>query len=124
MKQQQSTPKCTRYDQETRTMREINKMIQALTTEERNEMFDLAERDDEETKGKEFFLRRAESTTVSPTLNIHSTCSTIYGSIDNKLLKVPVTLIYENGTSGILKVNNKALIDSGSEGEFIDQNFA
>ena len=71
-----------------------------------------------------FFLRRAESTTVSPTLNIHSTCSTIHGSIDNKLLEVPVTLIYEHGTSGISKVNNKALIDSGSEGEFIDQNFA
>ena len=71
-----------------------------------------------------FFLRRAESTTVSPTLNIHSTCSTIHGSIDNKLLEVPVTLIYENGTSGISKVDNKALIDSGSEGEFIDQNFA
>jgi hypothetical protein len=35
-----------------------------------------------------------------------------------------VTLIYEHGTSGILKVDNKALIDSGSEGEFIDQNFA
>ena len=68
-----------------------------------------------------FFLRRAESTTVSPTLNIHSTCSTIHSSIDNKLLEVPVTLIYENGTS---KVDNKALIDSGSEGEFIDQNFA
>ena len=62
--------------------------------------------------------------TVSPTLNIHSTCSTIHGSIDNKLLKVPVTLIYENGTSGISKVDNKALIDSGSEGKFIDQNFA
>ena len=28
--------------------REINKMIQALTTEERNEMFDLAEKDDVE----------------------------------------------------------------------------
>ena len=62
--------------------------------------------------------------TVSPTLSIHSTCSTIHGSIDNKLLKVPVTLIYEHGTSGISKVDNKALIDSGSEGEFIDQNFA
>ena len=62
--------------------------------------------------------------TVSPTLSIHSTCSTIHGSIDNKLLKVPVTFIYEHGTSGILKVDNKALIDSGSEGEFIDQNFA
>ena len=61
--------------------------------------------------------------TVSPTLNIHSTCSTIHGSIDNKLLEVPVTLIYESRTSGILKVNNKALIDSGSEGEFINQNF-
>ena len=71
-----------------------------------------------------FYLRRAESTTVSPTLNIHSTCSTIHGSIDNKLLEVPVTLIYEHGTSGISKVDNKALIDSGSEGEFIDQNFA
>ena len=71
-----------------------------------------------------FFLRRAESTTVSPTLNILSTCSTIHGSIDNKLLEVPVTLIYEHGTSGISKVDNKALIDSGSEGEFIDQNFA
>ena len=44
--------------------------------------------------------------------------------MDNKLLEVPVTLIYESGTSGILKVDNKALIDSGSEGEFIDQNFA
>ena len=63
-------------------------------------------------------------TTVSPTLNIHRTCSTIHGSLDNKLLKVPVTLIYKNGTSGISEVNNKALIDSGSEGEFIDQNFA
>ena len=71
-----------------------------------------------------FYLRRAESTTVSPTLNIHSTCSTIHGSIDNKLLEIPVTLIYEHGTSGISKVDNKALIDSGSEGEFIDQNFA
>ena len=71
-----------------------------------------------------FFLRRAESMTVSPTLNIHSTCSTIHSSIDNKLLEVPVTLIYENGTSGISKVDNRALIDSGSEGKFIDQNFA
>ena len=62
--------------------------------------------------------------TVSPTLNIHRTCSTIHSSLDNKLLKVPVTLIYEIGTSGISKVDNKALIDSGSEGEFIDQNFA
>ena len=62
--------------------------------------------------------------TVSPTLNIHHTCSTIHGSLDNKLLEVPVTLIYENGTSGISKVNNKALIDSGSEGKFINQNFA
>ena len=62
-------------------------------------------------------------TTVSP-LNIHHTCSTIHGLLDNKLLEVPVTLIYENGTSGISKVDNKALIDSGSEGEFIDQNFA
>ena len=35
-----------------------------------------------------------------------------------------MTLIYENGTSGISKVDNKALIDSGSEGKFIDQNFA
>ena len=35
-----------------------------------------------------------------------------------------MTLIYKHGTSGILKVDNKALIDSGSEGEFIDQNFA
>ena len=35
-----------------------------------------------------------------------------------------MTLIYENRTSGISKVDNKALIDSGSEGEFIDQNFA
>ena len=32
---------------------EINKMMQALTTEERNEMFDLAERDDEEKGPKE-----------------------------------------------------------------------
>ena len=62
--------------------------------------------------------------TVSPTLNIHRTCSTIHGSLDNKLLEVPVTLIYENGTSEISKVDNKALIDSGSEGKFIDQNFA
>ena len=62
--------------------------------------------------------------TVSPTLNIHHTCSTIHGLLDNKLLEVPVTLIYENRTSGISKVDNKALIDSGSEGEFIDQNFA
>ena len=61
--------------------------------------------------------------TVSPSLNIHRTCSTIHGSTDNKLLDVPVTLIYENGTSGISEVDNKALIDSGSEGEFIDQNF-
>ena len=60
---------------------------------------------------------------VSPSLNIHHTCSTIHGSIDNKLLEVPVTLIYENGTSGISEVDNKALIDSGSEGKFIDQNF-
>ena len=35
-----------------------------------------------------------------------------------------MTLIYEHGTNGISKVDNKALIDSGSEGEFIDQNFA
>ena len=62
--------------------------------------------------------------TVSPTLNIHSTCSTIHSLIDNKLLEVPVTLIYEHAISGISKVDNKALIDSGSEGEFIDQNFA
>ena len=34
-----------------------------------------------------------------------------------------MTLIYKNGTSGISEVDNKALIDSGSEGEFIDQNF-
>ena len=34
-----------------------------------------------------------------------------------------MTLIYKNGTSGISKVDNKALIDSGSEGEFINQNF-
>ena len=33
--------------------REINKMIQALTTKERNEMFNLAERDDEEKGPKE-----------------------------------------------------------------------
>ena len=35
-----------------------------------------------------------------------------------------MTLIYEHGTNRISKVDNKALIDSGSEGEFIDQNFA
>ena len=34
-----------------------------------------------------------------------------------------MTLIYKNRTSGISKVDNKALIDSGSEGRFIDQNF-
>ena len=33
--------------------REINKMIQALTTEERDEMFDLAERSDKEKGPKE-----------------------------------------------------------------------
>jgi hypothetical protein len=35
-----------------------------------------------------------------------------------------VTLIYSDGTSRISKVDNKTLIDSGSEGEFIDQNYA
>ena len=63
-------------------------------------------------------------TTVSPTLNIHHTCSTIYGLIDNKRLKVPVTLIYEDRTSRISKVNTNALTDSGAEGKFIDQNYA
>ena len=90
---------------------------------ERNVRLSRERRCRERAIGTGFFLRRAESTTVSPTLNIHSTCSTIHGSIDNKLLEVPVTLIYEHGTSGISKVDNKALIDSGSEGEFIDQNF-
>jgi hypothetical protein len=101
-------------------------MIRALTIEERDEMFEIAEADDEEKgpKGEGFFLRRAESTTVSPTLNIHRTCSTIHGLIDNKLLEVPVTLIYKDGTSEISKVDTNALTDSGAEGEFIDQNYA
>jgi len=62
--------------------------------------------------------------TVSPTLNIHCTCSTIHGLIDNKLLEVPVTLFYEDRTSRISKVNTKALTDLGAEGKFIDQNYA
>jgi hypothetical protein len=62
--------------------------------------------------------------TVSSTLNIHRTCSTIHGLIDNKLLEVPVTLIYKDRTTRISKVNTNALTDSGAEGEFIDQNYA
>jgi hypothetical protein len=44
--------------------------------------------------------------------------------IDNKLLEVPVTLIYTDGTPGISKVDTNALTNSGTEGEFIDQNYA
>ena len=78
----------------------------------------------ERTKWEGFFLRRAESTTVSPTLNVYCTCSTIPGQIDNKLLNVPVTIMQNKRTSETSTVDTQALIDSGAEGEFIDQNYA
>ena len=100
-------------------------MIHALTIEERDEMFAIAEADEEE-KGpiEKDFLRRAESTTVSPTLNVYRTCSTIPGQIDNKLLNVPVTIMQNERTSKTSTVDTQALIDSGAKGKFIDQNYA
>ena len=62
--------------------------------------------------------------TVSPTLNVYRTCSTIPGQIDNKLLNVPVTIMQNKRTSKTSTVDTQALIDSGTEGEFIDQNYA
>ena len=62
--------------------------------------------------------------TVSPTLNVYHTCSTIPGQIDNKLLNVPVTIMHNERTSETSTVDTQALIDSGTEGEFIDQNYA
>ena len=62
--------------------------------------------------------------TVSPTLNVYCTCSTIPGQIDNKLLNVPVTIMHNERTSETSTVDTQALIDSGTEGEFIDQNYA
>lgn len=53
--------------------------------------------------------------TISLYLYIHSA---VIGSTNNRKLMVPITL-----NKGILKVETKALIDSGAEGEFIDQNF-
>ena len=61
--------------------------------------------------------------TVSPTLNVHHTCSTIHGQIDNKLLNVPVTIMQNERTSETSTVDTQALIDSGAKGEFIDQNY-
>ena len=61
--------------------------------------------------------------TVSPTLNVHHTCSIVHGQIDNKLLNVPVTIMQNKRTSGTSTVDTQALIDSGTEGEFIDQNY-
>jgi len=64
--------------------------------------------------------------TVSPTLNISRAYSTVHGHVDNKLLEVPTSIIHDHGNekSEISKVETNALIDSGAEGEFIDQNYA
>jgi len=64
--------------------------------------------------------------TVSPTLNISQTYSIVHGHVDNKLLEVPTSIIHDHGNekSEISKVETNALIDSGAEGEFIDQNYA
>jgi len=42
------------------------------------------------------------------------------------LLEVPTSIIHDHGNekSEISKVETNALIDSGAEGEFIDQNYA
>ena len=63
---------------------------------------------------------------VSLTLNISQTYSIVHGHVDNKLLEVPTSIIHdhENEKSEISKVEMNALIDSGTEGEFIDQNYA
>ena len=123
--QQQSILKCTWYNQETQTTRDQQDDPHPHHRRTRGDVPNSRDRWwRERTKGKGFYLRRAELMTVSPTLNFHHTCSTIHGLIDNKLLKVPVTLIYSDRTSRILKVDNKALIDSGSEGKFVDQNYA
>ena len=45
------------------------------------------------------------------------------GHANNRQLQIPITLIHEQ-ESGISKVDTPALIDSGAEGEFIDQNYA
>ena len=65
-------------------------------------------------------------TTVSLTLNISCTRTTVHGFIDNKLLEVPVTVIYDHksSTEDMTQVDMKALLDSGAKGEFIDQNYA
>jgi len=46
--------------------------------------------------------------------------------VDNKLLEVPISLIHDHGKekSEIPKVETTTLIDSGAEGEFINQNYA
>ena len=80
----------------------------------------------ERTERTGFYLRRTGSMTVSPTLNIHCTCSIVHGHVDNKLLEVPTSIIHDHGNekSEISKVEMNTLIDSGTEGEFIDQNYA
>ena len=58
---------------------------------------------------------------VSPTFGIH--CA-ILGTFNNQTLLAPVEVTdYHDGTTKI-DTQTKALIDSGAEGEFIDQNYA
>ena len=57
----------------------------------------------------------------SPTFGIYHA---ILGTFDNQTLLAPVKVTdYRNGTTKI-DTQTKALIDSGAEGEFIDQNYA
>ena len=56
---------------------------------------------------------------VSPTFGIHHA---ILGTFDNQTLLAPVKVTDCNGTTKI-DTQTKALIDSGAEGEFIDQNY-
>ena len=61
--------------------------------------------------------RRTGSTSVSPCLEIHSVT---LGLVERNTLFIPITIRDQSGKT----VETPALVDSGTGGKFINQNFA
>ena len=65
--------------------------------------------------------RAARCAPVSPTFGINHA---VFGKLDNNTLLAPISITTAHGDAAKIDTQMKALIDSGAEGEFINQNYA